>query len=92
VGEVLQTTPELDKLLTAAEQEPARLAAQRPFKHRVLVRRTEFTLPHIFRYRDDIAIHELCSALVSDEERNTMIIEDVLEAVGLGRSPVVLTE
>ena len=69
-----------------------RQAAERPFKHRVFVRRTEFMLPDIFRYRDDIAIHELYSALVSDKERNKMIIEDVLEAVGLGRSPVVLTE
>ena len=67
-------------------------AAERPFKHRVLVRRTEFTLPDIFRYKDDIAMHELYSALVSDEGRNKMIVGDVIEAVASGRSPVVLTE
>ncbi len=46
----------------------------------------------MFRYKDDIAMHELYSALVSDEGRNKMIVGDVLEAVASGRSPVVLTE
>ncbi len=67
-------------------------ALERPFKHRVLVRKTAFTLPDIFRFRDELAIHELYSALISDDQRNKMIVEDVLEAVELGRCPVVLTE
>jgi superfamily II DNA or RNA helicase len=69
-----------------------RQAAQRPFEHRVIVRKTGFKLPDDLRHDDDFAIHELYSALVSDENRNKMIVDDVLEALSLGRSPLVLTE
>jgi superfamily II DNA or RNA helicase len=37
-------------------------------------------------------IHELYSALIVDEKRNQMIVEDVVKAVNEGRIPVVLTE
>jgi superfamily II DNA or RNA helicase len=38
------------------------------------------------------AIHEVYAALISDEGRNNMIVEDVLAAVRANRSPVLLTE
>ena len=69
-----------------------RQATERPFEHRVVLRKTEFSLPDIFQARDDLAIHEIYSALVADEIRNNLIVRDVVEAVKAGRCPVVLTE
>jgi len=37
-------------------------------------------------------IHELYAALIVDEKRNQMIVEDVVRAVNEGRIPVILTE
>jgi superfamily II DNA or RNA helicase len=67
-------------------------AVKRPFKHRVIVRKTDFTLPDIFQARDDLAIHELYSALISDHQRNDVIVQDILAVVKSGRCPVLLTE
>jgi superfamily II DNA or RNA helicase len=39
-----------------------------------------------------MSIHELYAALVADEKRNHMIVEDVLAALMNRRSPVILTE
>lgn len=39
-----------------------------------------------------LAIHEVYAALISDESRNNLIVEDVLRAVRANRSPVLLTE
>lgn len=67
-------------------------AAIRPFKHRVIVRKTGFRLPDELTDRTDPAIHEIYSALISDRRRNSMIVEDVLQALDEKRSPVLLTE
>jgi superfamily II DNA or RNA helicase len=40
----------------------------------------------------DITIQALYGLLVNDEERNQQIIDDVLQALEEGRSPVLLTE
>jgi len=72
--------------------EDRKQAAVRPFRHRVIVRNTDFRLPDSLINRDGLSIHELYSALVSDEGRNDMIVDDVLEAVRSKRSPVLLTE
>jgi superfamily II DNA or RNA helicase len=72
--------------------EDRKQAALRPFRHRVIVRNTDFRLPDSLINRDALSIHELYSALVSDEGRNDMIVDDVLEAVRSKRSPVLLTE
>ncbi|MGA2400953.1 MAG: DEAD/DEAH box helicase family protein [Syntrophobacteraceae bacterium] len=69
-----------------------RQAVERPFKHRVIVRKTGFSLPGVLQSGDDLAIHELYSALVSDEQRTELIVQDILGAVESGRCPVVLTE
>ena len=42
--------------------------------------------------KEPLAIHELYAALISDDTRNNMIVEDVVKAVREGRSPVLLTE
>ena len=67
-------------------------AIKRPFTHKVVVRKTQFQLPTNLKIKEPLAIHELYAALISDDERNSMIIEDLLKAVRDGRSPVLLTE
>lgn len=69
-----------------------RQAATRPFTHKVIVRKTKFALPDKLRTDTPPLIHQLYSALMHDESRNGMIIEDVLAAISANRSPVVLTE
>jgi len=67
-------------------------ATERPFTHKVVVRKTPFKLPSNLETKDSLAIHELYAALISDEDRNSMIVDDVFKAVKDGRSPVLLTE
>jgi superfamily II DNA or RNA helicase len=67
-------------------------AASRSFIHKVIVRRTEFTLPVRIDDRPEPGIQEIYAMLTLDPERNQRIIEDVVEAVKNGRSPVILTE
>jgi superfamily II DNA or RNA helicase/very-short-patch-repair endonuclease len=74
-------------------------AATRPFTHSVLVRptgfREEISLPHFAKCGRDNPrqeFQELFDALWRDEKRNALICTDVLNAVGEGRSPLVLTE
>ena len=68
-----------------------RLAAQRPFGHRVVLRQTGFTLP-VGMNSDRPAIPDVYNALARNEQRNAMIFDDVLKALEGGRSPVILTE
>jgi superfamily II DNA or RNA helicase len=66
-------------------------AAKRPFDHLVRVRRTKFILPG----EPDCApptIQEVFQALINDENRNSLIFDDILLALDAGRSPVVITE
>ena len=67
-------------------------AALRPFTHKVITRRTNFKLPDSLANNDTPTIHDIYSALIADESRNRMIIEDVLEALKKKRFPVLLTE
>ena len=64
-------------------------AFARPFRHLVLPRPTAFRLP---LQGEGPPIHEIYKALSCDEARNGLIVRDVLNAVGRGRSPLVLTE
>jgi len=68
-----------------------RQAAARPFTHKVIVRKTGFTFDRDADL-DNIPIHELYTALASDEHRNNLILDDVISAVDKKRSPIVLTE
>ena len=58
-------------------------------EHVVLPRITEARLPD---FAENFGVQEKISALVSDERRNEMIIDDVLKAVSEKRSPLVLTK
>ncbi|MBU2602842.1 MAG: DEAD/DEAH box helicase [Actinobacteria bacterium] len=70
-------------------------AVRRPFEHRVVVRHTEFTLQSDSgdgSTGSRPSIQPLYAALAADDQRNTLIVEDVIAAVAGGRSPIVLTE
>lgn len=64
-------------------------AACGPFGHRLIVRETPFRLDGSAR---DVGIQEIYRAMASHEARNRLIIDDVLSALGEGRSPILLTE
>ncbi|MBX3412555.1 MAG: DEAD/DEAH box helicase family protein [Pirellulales bacterium] len=66
-------------------------AAIRPFEHTVYVRPTDF---YSTSSTEDarVRFQELYSELISDETRNRLICDEVLQAVREGRSPLVLTE
>ena len=68
---------------------PKSAAAQMPFEHRVIFRRTELTLKTT---ETELSIHNVYDAIMQDEIRNTLIINDVLRVVSENRSPLVLTE
>jgi superfamily II DNA or RNA helicase len=78
--------------------DPRKQAAERPFSHRVVVRRTGFAASHpspagaVAVGQAGPGIQELYSALAADAARNSLIVDDVVAAVRVGRSPVVLTE
>jgi len=64
---------------------------QRPFVHRVVFRHTDFSM--IKRGEDaEIKITDIYQALLEDNKRNDMILDDVIAAIVAGKSPLVLTE
>jgi len=67
-------------------------AAARTFTHKVIVRRTDFVLPNRLENTPEPSIQEVYALLAADLQRNQMIVDDILEAVRAGRSPVLLTE
>ena len=69
--------------------DPRRHAALRPFQHVVIPRATVFQLPPSPQAPP---IQELYRLLADNPRRNAQIVEDVLNAVKAGRSPILLTE
>ena len=69
-----------------------RQAAARPFEHTVHVRPTSFRPTGISADDRRVQFQELYSELIADNDRNQLICDEVLQAVGEGRSPLVLTE
>ncbi len=63
-------------------------AARRPFAHTLVIRETGFKT---FSERR-ATIQELYAALAADAKRNRLILDDVIEALEHGRSPILLTE
>ncbi len=57
-------------------------------KHKLITRATEF----LCSWSDGDKIHNLWPLLITDEKRNQMIFNDVIEALEEKRSPIVLTE
>lgn len=67
-------------------------AAQHGIRHRVRDRSTKFELPLSLASAERPSMAEIYAALAQDDERNDLIFDDVLEALGAERSPIVLTE
>ena len=66
-------------------------AAERPFGHKVIFRRTGFRL---VRSQSDEKppIQDVYAQLAQDVARNDLIFDDILSALEAGRSPVVINE
>jgi superfamily II DNA or RNA helicase len=69
-----------------------RQAEKRPFDHKVIVRPTNFRLPPHLQGMTSYSIQEVYSMLSQDEERNHLIVQDVVAAAQAKRFPVLLTE
>jgi len=67
-------------------------AARRTFAHRVRLRATTFRLPSGQEGDQRVSMPAVYTALAADEDRNALILGDVLAALAAGRHPVVLTE
>ena len=67
-------------------------AAARPFLHKVIVRETNFRMPASFEADRYTAIHEVYKALLRSDERNHIIVADIMKAIKSKRFPVILTE
>lgn len=63
--------------------------SQELLSHRLICRDTSFTVP---TQEGEPSIHEIYAALVADEARNELILNDVLQTMDEGRSPILLTE
>ncbi len=66
---------------------PKSQEARAQFKHQLICRTTDFVIDN-----PDSSIQAIYAALVADEKRNSLILEDVRQAIQEGRSPVLLTE
>ncbi len=67
-------------------------AAQRPFSHKVVFKNTNIILPTDFIEKDDLPIHEIYALITQDEQRNRLIVNDIVQAALSGRTSLVLTE
>lgn len=64
-------------------------AGRRPFEHRLLVRETAFRMSNP---DERPGIQEIYATLARDEDRNELILNDVIRALEDHRSPILLTE
>lgn len=66
-------------------------AGLRPFEHIVVVRNTRFTSFEASN-TDNFIIAKIYRELIADNQRNDLIVDDIINAVVQGRSPLILTE
>ena len=71
--------------------DPRSEAAKRPFRHTVAIRNTTFALPGVASDTQP-PIQDVFRAVATDAARNDLIFDDILRALELKRSPVVITE
>lgn len=67
-------------------------ADERPFRHRVEPRYTDFTMSLSSDGGERVPIHRIYRAVAENEDRNDMIFDDVIASLEAKRSPLVLTE
>jgi len=63
--------------------------SQELLRHRLICRDTSFVVP---TQEGEPSIPDIYAALVADEARNELILNDLLQAMEEGRSPILLTE
>lgn len=66
-------------------------ATQRGFDHLIVPRFTPIRLPIEYSEKD-LHITELFKFICESEQRNKLIVNDIIEAVNVGRTPLVLSE
>ncbi|HEY5958710.1 MAG TPA: DEAD/DEAH box helicase family protein [Polyangiaceae bacterium] len=71
------------------EVKPQALAASQSFVNKLIVRETAF---HVPPDKTGASIVEIYSELVTDNKRNTAILDDVIATLAEGRHPIVLTQ
>ena len=69
--------------------DPKRLASSRPFGHRVVVRKTGLKMTES---AETPGIQEIYARLMVDQNRNDLILDDLIASLEEGRSPMLLTE
>ena len=67
-------------------------AIKRGFDHRVVVRETNIKLSQELEENKNVQIQDVYSYIANSEERNSVIVQDILNAIKNNRSPVVITE
>lgn len=67
-------------------------AQERPFDHKAIIRPTSFHLPSYLHNMTSQPIQVVYAMLAQDEERNRMIVTDVIAALQAKRCPVLLTK
>jgi superfamily II DNA or RNA helicase len=67
-------------------------AAKRPFTHKVNARKTKYRPPSSFDLKGYTAIHQIYDFLIHSDDRNQLILKDILKTISDGRFPVVITE
>lgn len=67
-------------------------AALRPFNHRVIIRRSDLQPYQTPSSNDVYGINDIYSLISKDNERNSLIVKDVINALNMGRNPLVITE
>ena len=72
--------------------DPKQQAAARPFDHSVHVCPTSFRATGLDDTDPRGQFHQIYEQLIADDERNRNIRDQIVDAVNLGRSPIVLTE
>jgi len=67
-------------------------ALARPFRHRIIVRPTQYRAEAAEDEDRRLQFQQLCQGIVRDRSRNDLICADAAEALNEGRHPLVLTE
>ena len=67
---------------------PKKAAESSPLRHTVIPRFTDFAWE---RSEHETMIHDIYTALVTDQQRNDLIVKDMQQVLSDGRSPLVLT-
>ncbi len=63
--------------------------SQAALHHALICRNTNFVLPQT---DNEPGIQDIYSALIADETRNKLILDDIIKSLEEGRSPILLTE